>query len=179
MADLKLAVGVLVLACAGCAMLNPQAASVAAADAAVGDALHAAQGAQTEQRAALARAQQAYAGDPTAINSLRLATLLAVLPAPLGDPGRAAALVAPIADAGSPGVGRFAAFLAAELADQQRLAREAERLAREGERAARERERADRERDKREEALRDQVEALRAIERNIQEREDRLRRGAR
>jgi hypothetical protein len=179
MADLRLALVALVMACAGCAVLDPEAASMAAADAAVRDALHAARAPQSEQRAALARAQQAYVGDPTGINSLRLATLLAVLPPPLGDPGRAAGLVAPIADAGSPGVGRFAAFLAAELAEQQRLAREAERLAREGERATRERERLDRERDKREEVLREQVEALRSIERNIQEREEKLRRGQR
>ena len=41
---------------------------------------------------------------------------------------------------------------------------------------ARERERSERERDKREEALRQQLEALRAIERGIQEREEKLRR---
>ena len=179
MRALKLALSILALTCAGCAILDPEAASVAAADAALGDALYAARSPQGEQRAALERAQRAFTADPNAVNRLRLAMLLALLSAPLGDQGRAGGLLAPIADAGSPGVGRFAAFLAAELAEQQKLSREADRLAREGERTAREHERLDRERDKREELLRQQVEALRAIERNVQEREERLRRGQR
>jgi len=179
MAPLKLALATLVVACTGCALLDPQAGSLAAVDAAVGETLYAARGPQSEQRAALARAQQAFTGDPGPLNRLRLATLLAVLPSPLRDEARAVNLLNPIADAGSPGVGRFAAFLAAQIAEQQRLQREAERLTREGERTAREHERLDRERDKREEELRQQVEALRAIERNIQEREEKLRRGQR
>jgi hypothetical protein len=169
----------LVLACAACAVLDPEAASVAAADAALGDALHAARSPQPGQRAALERAQQSFAANPSAVNRLRLATLLALLPPPLRDPGRAGELLAPIADADSPGVGRFAALLGADVAEQRRLAREADRLAQENERTAREHERLDRERDKREELLRQQVEALRAIERNVQEREERLRRGQR
>lgn len=163
------------LALAGCAVLDPQAA-LHDADRAVGDALNAARAPQSEQRAALARAQQAFGQNPDPVARLRLATLLALLPPPLRDETRAAVLLEPIADAGAPGVGRFAAFLAADLAERQRLARESERLAREGERAAREHERLDKERDKREEALRQQVEALRAIERNIQERAEKLRR---
>jgi hypothetical protein len=179
MANLKLAMAALAFACAGCALLDPQAASLAAADRALADALHAARAPQSEQRAALARAQQAFLGEAAPANRLRLATLLSLLPPPLRDEARAAELLEPIADAGVPGVGRVAAFLAVELAEQQRLAREVERLAREGERAARERERLDRERDKREEALRQQLDALRTIERNIQEREEKLRRGQR
>ena len=169
----------LVLTGAGCAVLDPEAASVAAADAALGDALYAARSPQSEQRAALERARQSLAADPSAVNRLRLAALLSLLPPPLGDPARAADLLTPIADASSPGVGRFAAFLAADVAEQQRLSREADRLARESERTAREHERLDRERDKREETLRQQVEALRDIERNVQQREERLRRGQR
>ena len=181
MRSLKLALAVLAVAvaCVACAILDPQAASVAAADAALGDALYAARSPQPEQGAALERAQQSFAASPNAVNRLRLATLLALLPAPLRDQGRAAELLAPIADAGSPGVGRFAAFLAADVAERQRLSREADRLAREGERTVREHERLDRERDKREETLRQQVEALRAIEKSVQEREEKLRRGQR
>lgn len=179
MADLKRALAALALACAGCAVLDPQAGSLAAADAAVGDALYAARAPVPEQRAALVRAQQVFLGNPGAVNRLRLAALLALLPTPLRDEARAAQLLAPIADARDPGVGRFAAFLAAQLAEQQRLAREADRLARESERTARERERLDREHEKREEELRQQVEALRAIERNVQQREEKLRRGQR
>jgi hypothetical protein len=179
MRALKLALGILALLCAGCAALDPQAAGLAAADDAVGDALYAARAPEAEQRAVLARARQAFAADASPVNRLRLATLLALLPPPLRDQPRAAELLAPIADARQPGVGRSAALLRAALAEQRRLAGEVERLAREGERALRDRERLDREHEKREEALREQVEAMRAIERNIQEREEKLRRGQR
>lgn len=151
-------------------------------DAIVSEALQGARASPPEQKAALARAEQRFNGDPSAGSRLRLATLLAVLPPPLRDDVRAAELLAPIADPGSPGFGRFAALLSAQLAERQRLAKELERAQREAERAGRERERveheraaADKERDKREEVLRQQLEALRAIERNILEREDRMR----
>lgn len=133
------------------------------------------------QKAALARAQQAFAADPTPRQRVRLATLLATLPEPLHDDARALELLEPVVEAASP-EGRYAAFLAAHIAERQRLAREIDRLAKErasAERASAERERerqaADKERDKREEALRQQLEALRAIERGILEREERLR----
>jgi hypothetical protein len=110
---------------------------------------------------------------------LRLGALLALVPPPLRDEARASDLLAPIADAGSAGTGRIAALLLTAIAEQQRLAREADRLVREADRNARERDRLDKERDKREEALRQQVEALRDIERNVQERSERLRRQSR
>jgi hypothetical protein len=174
----------LAVAAAGCAGMLPGAAhDPAAADAAMGEALAAVRAPAAEQRAALARAQQRFEGESTAVNKLRLATLLVLLPAPLRDDARAAELLEPLSDSASPGIGRFAAFLASQVSDRQRAQREAERLARESERQARERERADRERDrldkerdKREEALRQQLEALRSIERGILEREERLRR---
>lgn len=122
-----------------------------------------------EQKAALQRAEEAFARQATPMNRLRLASLLATLPASLRDDQRAAELLQPISDAGTPGIGRFAAFLLAQVNERQRLAREIERL-------ARDHDRSDKERDKREEALRQQVEALRAIERGILEREQRLRR---
>lgn len=166
------------LAAGGCAELPPFDATNAAS----GDALNAARAPVAEQKAALSRAQQRFISDPSAENRLRLATLLAALPVPLRDDARAMELLEPIADAGSPGIGRFAALLALEIQDRQRLQREVERLLKERnqERAQAERERAasekDRaERDKREEALKQQLEALRAIERGILEREDRLR----
>lgn len=169
----------LVITCAGCAVLDPGAAELRAVDEAVADALNAARAPQAEQRAALARAQQAFSRGSDPVDRLRVAALLALLPAPLGDPAKATALLAPMADAGAPGAGRLAALLATQIAQQQRLAREVERLGRESERTAREHERLDSERDKREEALRQQVEALRGIERNIREREEKLRRGQR
>jgi hypothetical protein len=88
--------------------------------------------------------------------------MLAVLPPPLRDDTRAAELLESLASASSPGYGRFAALLAGQISERQRLARE--------------RERADKERDKREEALRQQIEAMQAIERGILEREEKLRR---
>lgn len=176
---LKVALGILVLLCAGCAALEMQGPNLAPSDDALGEALHAVRAPEPEQRAALARARRAFAADPSPVNRLRMAALLALLPPPLRDQPRAADLLAPIADPREPGTGRSATLLATALAEQRRLAAEIERLTKEGERAARERERLDREHEKREEALREQVEALRTIERNIQEREEKLRRGQR
>jgi hypothetical protein len=175
----------LTLGLVGCAAVQPLVNPV---DAVVGEALAAARAPAPEQAAALARAQQAGVASP--IDRLRLATLLATLPAPLRDDARAMELLEPIADASSPGIGRFAATLSSQVMERQRLAREIDRLTREAANAARERERSekerersertrellDKERDKREEALKQQLEALRAIERGILEREEKLRR---
>lgn len=154
---------------AGCALLEPQATDIVAVDGVVAEALKAARAPAPEQKAALAAAQAAFEKNPAAGNRLRLATLLAVLPPPLRDDARAGELLEPIANAATPGYGRFAALLAGQLSERQRLGRELERT-------ARERERADKERDKREEALRQQIEAMQSIERGILEREERLRR---
>ena len=154
------------LTVSGCALLPEQPAAV---DGVVAEALAAARAPAAEQKAALARAQQRFMKDQSTLNRLRLATLLAALPGPLRDDARAAELLEPLADASSPGAGRFAALLSAQIAERQRLARELERI-------EREHERADKERDKREETMRQQLEALRSIERGILEREERLRR---
>jgi hypothetical protein len=168
----------LVLLLAGCApvqsVMNP-------VDAIVAEALAAERAPAAEQSAALDRAQKAGVASP--VDRLRLATLLATLPAPLRDDARALELLEPLANIGAPGIGRFAALLAAQVTERQRAVRELERVTREAERAARERaaldkERAaaDKERDKREEALKQQLESLRAIERGILEREEKMRR---
>jgi hypothetical protein len=163
---------VMLLALAGCAAVQQavqeavQPGSVV--DGILAEAVAAARSPAADQAAALGRAQQAFSSGAPA-DRLRLATLLATLPAPLRDDARAAELLQPLADAAAPGVGRFAALLAVQIGERQRLMREMER-------AARERERSDKERDKREEALRQQLEALRAIERGILEREEKMRR---
>ena len=54
------------------------------------------------------------------------------------------------------------------------LDKDRERVDKERERVDKERERLDKERDKREEALKQQLEALRAIERGILEREEKM-----
>lgn len=171
------------LALAACAELQPGPDRTEAVDAIVGEAIAAARAPGTEQKAALQRAEQAYAARPEPLNRLRLAVLLATLPAPARDEPRAAKLLEPLVDSSKPGPGRLAALLATQIAERQRLARELERVTREAEHAAREREkvdrereRADKEREKREETLKQQLEALRSIERGILEREEKLRR---
>jgi predicted NAD-dependent protein-ADP-ribosyltransferase YbiA (DUF1768 family) len=156
---------------AGCSVLQPGAA----VDEAIGEALAAARTPAAEQKAALARAQEAFTGETSVVNRLRLATLLAALPAPLRDDARALELLGPIADPASAGAGRFAALLSGQIMERQRLGREVERLSRERAAAEKEHAAADKERDKREEALRQQLEALRTIERSILEREEKLR----
>lgn len=174
----------LVLLLAGCASLQPIVNPV---DAIVGEALAASRLPADEQSVALSRAQEAGLASP--VDRLRLATLLATLPAPLRDDARALELLEPLADNATSGIGRFAALLAAQVTERQRAVRELERVTREADRAARERgavdkeraaadkERAaaDKERDKREEALKQQLESLRAIERGILEREEKMR----
>jgi hypothetical protein len=170
------------LALAGCAALE----QLDPVDSVLREAVNAARASAADQKSVLAGAQQSLVSDTSTVNRLRLATLLASLPAPLRDEARAAELLEPIADPNGSSSGRFAAFLATQLAERQRIAREVDRLAKERagyekERAAYEKERAtyekDRqERDKREEALKQQLEALRAIERGILDREDRMRR---
>jgi hypothetical protein len=155
-------------AMAACAAVDPRSTQSVALDAVLAEAAQAARSGPAEQKAALARAQQAFIAEASAVNRLRLATLLVTLPEPLHDDARAAELLQPIAD-GTPGYGRFAAWLAGQVAEHARLSRELERV-------ARERQLSEKERDKREETLRQQLEALRGIERGIQEREDRLRR---
>ena len=161
---------------AGCALLEPQASDIVAVDSIIADSLKAARVPAPEQKAALAAAQADFEKNPGAANRLRLATLLAVLPPPLRDDRRAGELLESLASASSPGYGRFAALLASQLSERQRLSRELERTMREAERDKRDRERVDKERDKREEALRQQIEAMQSIERGILEREEKLRR---
>src|SRR3954471_1541515 len=157
------------LAVAGCASFDPRSFGVVAADGIVAEAVQLRRAGSAEQKAALTRADEAMRREATAANRLRLASLLVMLPDPLRDPQRAAEVVEPLAEAGDPAYGRFAALIGVQAQEQARLARELARGARDLER-----ERV--ERDKREEALRQQVEALRDIERGILEREDKLRR---
>jgi hypothetical protein len=155
------------------AILQPPVDQV---DSVIREAANVARTPAADQKAALATAQQAFVGDSGTLNRLRLATLLASLPAPLRDDARAAELLEPMVDPSGSATGRFAAFLATQVAERQRIAREIDRLTKERAASERERQAADKERDKREEALRQQLEALRAIERGILDSEERLRR---
>ncbi|MGQ0650720.1 MAG: hypothetical protein ACT4P4_00410 [Betaproteobacteria bacterium] len=160
----------------GCAVIDPEAARLAAVDRTLAEAIHASRAPAGEQKAALSRAQAAFVAEASPVNRLRLAALAALLPPPLRDDARALELLEPLADASAAGPGRLAVLLQQHVLERQRLAREAERAGREAERSSRERQQAERERDKREEALKAQLEALRGIERGILEREEKLRR---
>lgn len=164
---------------AGCAALQPGSDEMVAVSAVISEAVDASRAPVAQQRRSLAGAQDALAREPGAVNRLRLATLLATLPAPLRDDARAAEMLAPLASTPSPAIARFAALLGAQIAERQRLARELERAAKDRNRAELERERAERAGNEREKALRQQLEALRSIERGILEREERLRRNKR
>jgi hypothetical protein len=160
---------------AGCETLQTLQPGPGPLDPILAEAVVASRAPLAEQQATLARAQKAF-GSGAPADRLRLATLLATLPPPLRDDARAATLLESISDAGAPGVGRFAALLAAQVAERRRLLHELDKLRAEAERAGRERALSDKERDKREEALKQQLEALRAIERGILEREEKMRR---
>jgi hypothetical protein len=167
---LKTSVLVLSVVLAGCGTV-PAPFMPNALDGIVAEVVAAARAPAAEQAAALARAEKAAASG-TPADRLRLATLLATLGAPLRDDARAGELLQSVTE-GS--MGRFAALLSSQIAERQRLSREVERVSREAERLGRDAERSAREHDKREEALKQQIEALRAIERNIREREEKLR----
>ena len=154
----------------------------------VAQAVAAAGAPASEQQRALGLARDAYQRDPGTANRLRLATLLAALPAPLGDDTAAFSLLAPFA-AGqrkSP-YASFGALLAGQVAERLRRARYSERAIRdERERSARtaqqredalrqEFERLQHAAEQREAKLREQLEALKSIERGIVEREEKLR----
>jgi hypothetical protein len=161
MTDLRTAAGLLLLL-AGCAAFDPDAERTRVADRIVAEAVSASRASAAEQKAALSRAQAAFAAEPMVQNRVRLAALLATLPPPHRDDARALELLEPAANLNSPGPGRLAALLASMIGERQRATRE--RVASDGER------------EKREEAMRQQLEALRAIERGMIEREEKLRR---
>ena len=145
----------------GCAALNPDADGALALNAVLGEALHAARASENEQHAALARARQAFGADPTDVNRLRLAMLLAGLPEPLRGEAQAAELLAPLAGGASDTpAGRYAALFAAQLAERRQLAALASRQEKAAHAAAR-----------REETLKRQLDALKEIEHSIGERE--------
>ncbi|MGH8704197.1 MAG: hypothetical protein ACREUO_02145 [Burkholderiales bacterium] len=157
---------VIALLAAGCVAIGPEVRDAQRVSEIVAEAVDSAQLSAELRGSTLARARQAFAEQPDEVNRLRLAALHATLPPPQRDDARATALLEPLAASSrlTP-LSRFAALLAAQLAERQRMARDSERAARAGER--------------REETLRQQVEALKAIERDIIKREERVRAGKR
>ena len=147
----------------GCATPGSEADGALALNAVFGEVLNAARAPESEQRAALARAQQVFGADPTDVNRLRLALLLADLPEPLRSDAQASELLTPLAaGASETPARRYAALLAAQLAERRQLTALALRQEKAAHAAAR-----------REETLKRQLDALKEIEHSIGERERR------
>ena len=177
---MKAIVAALALLLAGCASFSPGAGERAAVSEIVSQAVTTARAPAAVQQRTVHLAREAYRRDRTIENRLRLATLLATLPAPLRDDGAAYALLKPFtAERDESPYASFGDLLAVQVAERLRLTRESERAAREQERAVREQESAAREAEQREKTLREQLDALKSIERGIVEREERIRRNRR
>jgi len=180
-------IAALVLLLGGCAQLAPGADEAAGVNEIVSRTVAAVRAPASEQQRALRLAQEAYRRDRSIANRLRLATLLATLPAPLRDDAAAYSLLKPLAAArGDSPYASFGALLAGQIVERQRLARESERAVKESERAAKESERAGKEYERsaqaaeeRAQRLLEQLNALKSIERGIVEREEKLRRNRR
>jgi hypothetical protein len=169
---MRLAAGLIILLLAGCAVLRPGTGESVQVSEVVGAAVAASRAAPEEQRRQLNHAQQMFAAVQDDVNRVRLAALLATLPAPLRDDARAAALLEPLAARRpeTPLV-QFAGLLAAGAAERQRIARDL-RAAERREEAAEERASTLRQQA---DTLRQQLDALKSIERGILEREERRR----
>jgi hypothetical protein len=172
-ARLLCALCAVLLLAGGCVAIGPDAREAAETDAIVAGTMAAARLPAEARQRELARAQEAFAQRADDRSTLRLAALLATLPPPQRDDARAAALLAPLAArlAESPHT-RLAQLLAAQVAERQRLAAERQRMAAEQQRIVRSGAR-------REGELKNQIEALKAIERSVLDREQRLHTQAR
>jgi len=160
---MRLAIILLVLLAAGCASLRPDAQDAAAVSEIVAMAVETLRATPEVQRERLSAALGALASQPDDGARLRAGVLLATLPDPLRDAGRASSLLQPLA-ARAPETA-FSQF--AWLFQGRRLEREQERE------ELRERLRAA---ETQAEALRAEVNALKASERVLAEREEALRR---
>jgi hypothetical protein len=169
----------MVLLLAGCAGLRPGAGEAVQMSEVVGAAVTASRAATEEQRRQLNLAQQQFAVVQDDMNRLRLATLLATLPAPLRDDARAAALLEPLAARRPETVlVQFAGLLAAGAAERQKLTRDlraTEKREEELTRDLRTTEKREEAAEERANTLRQQMDALKSIERGILEREERRR----
>ena len=173
-------VSALFLLLAGCALLSPGVRERERLAEILNQAAATARAPAAAQQRTLRLAREMYRRDETVENRLRLATLLATLPAPLRDDGAAYALLKPFtAERDESPYASFGDLLAVQVAERLRLTRESERAAREQERAVREQESAAREAEQREKTLREQLDALKSIERGIVEREERIRKNRR
>jgi hypothetical protein len=113
---------VLTLLLGSCAALQPNGDDATHVDAVIAETMRVGRLPPAEQSRRLVLARQAFDGGHSDLDRLRLATLLATLPAPLGDDIEAATLLAPLGSGhGNTAVGRFAGLLSVQLAERQRL----------------------------------------------------------
>ena len=147
---------------AGCAATPPVSREASILSDIVGETVDARKAPAVEQKRLLALAERRHSEQSGEAATVRLAALLIVLPAPLGNDTRARTLLEPLATKEPEGpLGRYALLLSEQAAERERLKRNHEQMCR----AALQREYA----------LKEQIEALKAIERGILEHEDRRR----
>jgi hypothetical protein len=173
---MSLRAGLAVLLLSGCAALQPGTGESVQVSEIVAAAMAAMRATPEEQRRQLSHAQQMFTATQDDLNRVRLATLLSLLPAPMRDDARAAALLEPLAARRpeTPMV-QYAGLLAAGAVERQRITRDL-RAAEKREEAAEERAGTMRQQA---DTLRQQLEALKSIERGILEREERRRKTTR
>jgi hypothetical protein len=198
---MRLAIAALIVFAAGCASLKPGAEEAVAVTEIVAMAVETLRSPPEVQSERLSIALGAVASQPSDAARLRAGLLLATLPPPLGDGGKASALLTPLA-ASKPEtpLSQFAGVFQARMLERERETEElryrllktekqAELLRgevdalRANERAFAEREEALKRRGQvlqrgvaeREETVRRQVEALRESERSMAEREETIR----
>lgn len=193
---MRLLAVLLFLVVAGCATLKPPPDANVVVGEIVGTTAEALRAPPAARRGYLVRAQQAYAAEPSDANGLCVALLLTALPAPLRDEERALSLLGPIAarEPRTP-LTAFARLLIGQIEERMRGAQDrTEELRRE--KALREesevREQALQRRmqalgatlrrqtdalhasEQREETLKRQIEGMRASDRDLLEREERI-----
>ncbi|MDA8110329.1 MAG: hypothetical protein M0015_17155 [Betaproteobacteria bacterium] len=154
-----------VVLAAGCSALRPQPGDAERVDRVLAETLQLQHASPARQRNALTRARQAFAeGGGRDIDRLRLGTLFATLPAPLGEETRAIDLLRPLASQRpETALTRFAAILVSQVAERRRL----EQVGQRGEQALRHSEHQASE-------LRHKLDELKSIERSVLQREEQL-----
>lgn len=170
---MRAALVLFIILAAGCSSVAPRPGSAERIDQVIDEALQLQHASPARQRTALTRARQAFAEDGQRdIDRLRLGTLFATLPAPLGDEAQAIDLLRPLASQ-RPGTAltRFAALLVIQVVERRRLEQAGKRT----EQALRQSEQGLRQSEQQASELRHKLDELKAIERSVLQREEQLR----
>jgi hypothetical protein len=156
---------------AACSTLGPQRSDSEQVDRVLAEALQLRKEGIAAQRTSLTRARQAFSARRDDVNQLRLGTLLATLPPPLGDEGQSMALLKPLASRRpETAVTRLASLLVLQLSERQRLEQAEQR----GAQALRESAQALRQSEEQAGELRHKLDELKSIERSVLQREEQL-----